>query len=307
MAPFDDPEVCRGILESLPTGLCVINLEKKILFWSKGAERITGHVRHEVIGHSCVAEPLLHCDQPGCEFCSEFCPVARAMKSSQRADATGFLHHKNGHEIPVRIRAVPVHNGRGSIIGAVETFEDLQPEATGAAVDANQATPDYIDHVTGVASRAMMHSHLQRRLCSSAEDGSFRILLLQVHRLAHFRASLGTEAASSLLRVIARTLEACLSTSDLIGRWSDDQFLLILHESHDEGMEALRERIRRMLAGEGIEWWGERRSLPVFVGASTAQTGDTVESLLHRVLASLEAALAPARTSPARSASAKGS
>jgi len=64
MSSLHDPEICRTILESLPAGLCVVDMQKKIVFWSDGAERITGHLRHEVIGHSCVSETLLHCDQP---------------------------------------------------------------------------------------------------------------------------------------------------------------------------------------------------------------------------------------------------
>jgi hypothetical protein len=78
-------------------------MQKKIVFWSDGAERITGHLRHEVIGHSCISESLLHCDQPGCEFCKEDCPVARAIKTSHPAEGIGFLHHKAGYENPVRI------------------------------------------------------------------------------------------------------------------------------------------------------------------------------------------------------------
>jgi hypothetical protein len=46
-------------------------MQKKIVFWSDGAERITGHLRHEVIGRSCVGKAVLHCQQPGCEFGSE--------------------------------------------------------------------------------------------------------------------------------------------------------------------------------------------------------------------------------------------
>src|SRR5215467_4422701 len=108
MSAFDDSEICRSILENLPTGLCIVDLEKKIVMWSRGAERITGHARHEVVGHCCIGEALLHCDQPGCEFCKEDCPSARAMKTAQPVDALSFLHHKDGHEVPVRVRAVPV-------------------------------------------------------------------------------------------------------------------------------------------------------------------------------------------------------
>jgi hypothetical protein len=39
------------------------------------------------------------------------------MKTSQPIEAIGFLHPKTGDEIPVGIRAVPVHNQHGSFIG----------------------------------------------------------------------------------------------------------------------------------------------------------------------------------------------
>ena len=52
MSAFDEFDVCPDILECLLTGVCVVDMQKKIVFWSKGTERITGHLRHEVIGRS---------------------------------------------------------------------------------------------------------------------------------------------------------------------------------------------------------------------------------------------------------------
>lgn len=293
MSALSEPEICRNILESLPTGMCVIDMQKKIVFWSDGAERITGHLRHEVIGQSCVGESLLHCDQPGCEFCSEECPLARAIKTAHAAEATGFLHHKAGHEIPVSIRAVPIHNEHGSIIGAVETFENLQPTPSTNARDAARQVPDFTDAVTGVASRAMMLSHLRETMVRFTKvQVPFAVLFFRVGGLTHFRASLGAEAASSLLRVVARTLENNLWTTDFVGRWSDDQFLVILSGCREQSLGLVRERVRRSLAGEGIEWWGERRSLPVSIGEASVQPEESVELLLGRAQKSLEAASA---------------
>jgi diguanylate cyclase (GGDEF)-like protein/PAS domain S-box-containing protein len=290
MSSFHDPEICRCILESLPAGLCVVDMEKKIVFWSDGAERITGHLRHEVIGHSCTSETLLHCEQPDCEFCSEDCPVTRSMKTSHPADAIGVLHHKSGYEVPVRIRAVPVHNQHGSIIGAVETFEELQPAASSNRRDEGPKVPGWMDEDTNVASPTLMRAHLRETLTTFAElRVPFGVICLRLEGLTHFRASLGPEAGSSLLRVVARSLESTLSTTDVIGRWSDDQFLLILNGCRDDALPSVCERVRRMLGGDGIEWWGERRSLPFSIGRTTGRPGDTVESLIERVQQSLQA------------------
>jgi diguanylate cyclase (GGDEF)-like protein/PAS domain S-box-containing protein len=285
-----DSDICRSILESLPTGVCVVDMQKKILLWSDGAERITGHLRHEVIGRSCIAEPLLHCNQPGCEFCSADCPLARAIKTAHAAESNSVLHHKSGYEVPVRVRAVPVRSQNGSIVGAVEMFEDLQPSVI-AAHSSSVQLPEFMDPVTGTASRATAERYLHRAFVTYRElHIPFGVLLIRVEKLTSFRANLGTEAGSSFLRVVARTLEGSFSIADYIGRWTDDQFLVVLSGCQQETLPSLREQVRRTLAGEGIEWWGERHSLPVSIGEACVQPDDTPELLLGRAHKSLHAA-----------------
>jgi diguanylate cyclase (GGDEF)-like protein/PAS domain S-box-containing protein len=293
MSSFDDAGICRSILESLPTGLCVVDMQKKVVFWSDGAERITGSLRHEVLGHCCISESILHCDQTGCEFCKEDCPVAIAMKTSHSAETIGFVHHKSGYEVPVFIRAVPVHNEHGSIIGAVETFEELHHSTTSHQRKEVAKLPGCVDEVTGLASRALMESHLRQTLKTFVEiQVPFGVLCIRIEGLQRFRASLGSEAASTLLRVIGRALESTLWITDHVGRWADDQFVVILNGCHEDPLHSVRERLRRMLANDGIEWWGERRSLPVSIGEAAAQSGDSVDSLMDRAQKSLEAASA---------------
>ena len=287
MSAFDDSEIWRSILENLPTGLCVVDMQRRVVLWNSGAEEITGRLRHEVVGHSCVGETLLHCDQPGCEFCSEDCALAKAIKTAQPAETLAFLHHKVGYEVPVRVRAVPVRNSQGAIVGAVETLEAHQPANLGHHAD----VPGSIDEVTGVASRSAMQSHLREALGAFNDlQVPFGILCFRLEGLDHFRAAFGSEAASSLLRVAARTLEGSLWERDFAGRWAEDQFLVILNSCRDEALPPIRERLRHMLANDSIEWWGERHSLPVVIGQATAQPGDTLDSLLARAQHSLDSA-----------------
>jgi len=290
MSAFHESEVCCSILESLPVGLCVVDAGNKIVFWSDGAERITGHKRHQVVGHSCVAEGSLHCNQSGCEFCTQESPLARALKTSHPAEAIGYLHHKSGHEVLVHIRAVPVRNRHGSIIGAVETFEEAQQAVSLDRREQSLQLPGCFDDTTGLASHAIMRAHLRETLGMFMEmQVPFGILCFRLEELEHFRAMFGPEAAASLLRVVARTLEGTLWKSDIVGRWSDDQFLVILNGCREDAVNTVRERVRHLLASDAVEWWGERRSLPVTIGQATAQSGDTLETLLERAQNSLSA------------------
>ena len=40
-------------------------------------------------------------------------------------DARVFLHHKNGHRVPVWIRVAPLRDTDGNIVGGAELFTDL--------------------------------------------------------------------------------------------------------------------------------------------------------------------------------------
>jgi len=290
MSAFDDSEICRTILENLPTGLCVVDIHKRILFWSSGAERITGHLRHDVLGHCCTEEALLHCGERRTETCREECPLAHAIKTAHPADAVLSLRHKGGHEVPVRARAVPLRNVHGSIIGAVETFED-QPAVTLDQRTGSAQASGAIDEITGLSTRASMEFHLRTALGSFTNlQAPFGVLCFRMEGLDRFRASFGSDAASSLLRVLAHTLKGALWQTDFVGRWSDDQFLVILNGCHEDALRSVCERLRSMLSNDSVEWWGERRSLPVSVGQATPQLGDTNALLLQRLQNSLEAA-----------------
>lgn len=50
MPCFDDPEICRSILEGLQVGICLMDRYQRILFWNDGAERIAGYLRQNVVG-----------------------------------------------------------------------------------------------------------------------------------------------------------------------------------------------------------------------------------------------------------------
>jgi PAS domain S-box-containing protein len=122
MSAFEDPEIGRRLLESLQVGVCVVDLQKRIIFWSDGAERITGNLRHEVVGRHC----------RGDLFCNAIRtlvkPVARNVPLGPRSKAhpsqtEGYLHHKPGHRVPVQVWTVPVRDAHGSMIGVLQSYE----------------------------------------------------------------------------------------------------------------------------------------------------------------------------------------
>lgn len=281
--PFQDPETYRDILDGLQIGVSVIDLQKKIIFWSDGAEQLTGYARIDVLGHPCTENILLHCDQNSCESCTERCPMATALHDTRPVEAISFVHHKSGHRIAVHSWAIPLRDKHGSIIGIIQTFDS---ELAAAGADANNRgmkEQGLLDEVTGLPNQAVMHSHLRETLGTFTEVHiPFGVLCLQVHDLGQFRSSYGQGAARSLLQVLARTLRNTVCPTDFVGSWSDGRFLVILTGCSEEALQAASQRALKTLSSATIRWWGKDLSVGVSVGSASAQVGDTVGSLLQR-------------------------
>ena len=117
----------------------------------------------------------------------------------------------------------------------------------------------------------------------------FGIIAIQVDRLEHFRSNYGPPAGDAILSVVAQTMKNVFRPTDFVGRWADDQFLAILINCGDHGVETW-ERIRSLITCAGLRWWSDELSVTTSVGYATAQTGDTIDSLLNRAQVSLQQA-----------------
>jgi PAS domain S-box-containing protein len=118
----DDGDIYRDIVENLYDGVYIVDRERVITYWNKGAERITGYTRERVLGHSCRDNLLNHVTADGVELCLGLCPLAACMQDGVTREADVFVHHADGHRVPVMVRAAPLRDAEGRVVGAVETF-----------------------------------------------------------------------------------------------------------------------------------------------------------------------------------------
>ncbi|UCF92520.1 MAG: SpoIIE family protein phosphatase [Desulfobacterales bacterium] len=118
------------ILNSLSDGVYVCDRERRVVFWSKSAERITGWRPEEVVGRLCLEDVLCHEDKDGHRLCGEeHCPLHRAMVTGviTSVPLIVFARGRDGQKIPMQVTTAPIRNEAGEVIGGVETFRDVSP------------------------------------------------------------------------------------------------------------------------------------------------------------------------------------
>jgi sigma-B regulation protein RsbU (phosphoserine phosphatase) len=124
----DIAELSRVILDSLGDGLYVCDLERRIVYWSKAAERITGWTSEDVLGRRCSDGVLCHVDRDGRRLCGEeFCPLHRCMVTGKGGTypVVLFAQTKLGERVPLVVSVSPIRSGDGEVTGGVETFRDF--------------------------------------------------------------------------------------------------------------------------------------------------------------------------------------
>jgi PAS domain S-box-containing protein/diguanylate cyclase (GGDEF)-like protein len=283
MTELQDPNIFRTILDSLQTGVYLIRRSGKILFWNDGAERITGFRRHEVIGRSCRENILVHCNEQHCVLCGVTCPLTGTMGEAKPGDTQVFFRHKAGHRVPVRVRAIPVRDPTGLVIGIAESFDEHTADFEAENCQINLAAHGCLDIITGVMNQALTRSYLREHLAFFAEyDLPFGILSIRIEELEQFRTAHGREAADDILHVVAETMKRALGTAGFLGRWTEGEFVAIVPNCTTAELNKTGDSIQNSVNSSDILWWGDFLSVTVFVGRAMVNAGDKIESLLQR-------------------------
>lgn len=292
MAQPLDLDSLRTVLESLPTGVYIVDRDRKILLWNRGAEQISGFLAQDVIGRHCSENLLGHCNVEERCICTTHCPLNETMRDGQTRQAELFLRHKDGHRVAVRIRAVPLRDENGTIIGAAESFDEYRFADRRERLLTPLEGIDTLSRVTDLPVNNITAEVLQEHVEAFARHlAPFSILRIHLDRLAQFRKDRGLEPADALLKVIAQTIRTVMKSSDFLGCWAENEFLAIIATRRPHALEKVAERIRSLVSSAGVVWWGDLVSLTVSVGGVVIEPADTAEMLLDRADLALETCL----------------
>ena len=288
MSEIDNPEIFRSILETLPTGVYLVDRNRKILFWNSGAEEITGYLRQDVVGHFLREHLLATSDELKDAASDPTDPLSGVFRDGKSTTANVSILHKEGYRVPIVLRSVPIRSERGAIVVAAECFDINISASDRTRRHAVIAESGCLDEVLGIPARTFMEPHLRERVTAFAERQiPFGILLIQVDQMDHLRAARGPGVVPTVLRVVARTIENSLRTTDLVGCWSENQFLVVLMECKETEVERVAHRIMKMICQSEIEWWGDKISVTAAFGGAGSRPGDTLELLVGRAGKSL--------------------
>lgn len=289
MCELEDPRIYRSVLENLQIGICLVDRDQRIVLWNEGAEKITGYLRQDVVGCFCQEAPPVDDGTRRIVLSDAAETLSTALREGKPSMSEVSLRHKAGHLIFVRLRAVPIRNAHGTVVGAAESIDESLSASEWDRRQNKLADYGCLDSATGVLTHDLIISHLREAVATFTESRvPFSILTVKVDGIDRLRGTYGGAVISAVLRVVATSMENILRPTDFLGRLSESRFLAILNECGTSEARKTAMRIRKAVQASEVQWWGDRWSVTVSIGGATVVAGDTLDSLLARATRALE-------------------
>ncbi len=273
----------QTLLSCLSEGVYVVDSSRRVMFWSEGAERISGYTSEEVVGKCCADDLLRHVDSEGTDLCLGLCPLAATIQDGRPRTAMVFLHHKEGHRVPVRVCTAPIFDAEKKVVGGIETFSDETETTLSAHEIASLRAEAGVCPVTGVPDRRSAQEHLERAVTDAeAHQDPLGVLLANIDGFRELNAGFGHQAGDLVLKMVARTITNALSPLHFMGRWGGGEFLVVLNRLPPVQAAATAERLRVLVHRSGRNISDNRIQVTLSIGCCAFRKGDTAAGLVER-------------------------
>jgi diguanylate cyclase (GGDEF)-like protein len=203
------------------------------------------------------------------------------MKDGKSREAHVYLHHKDGHRVPVTVRGQALRDSDGKIVGSVEVFSTqvVNPYA-GTRQDRKD---DSLDPVTGLGSRRLGELHLRTLMQAVSEQATtLGVLFMDADHFKDVNDTFGHKTGDEVLRMVGQSMVNGLRRGDIPVRWGGEEFLALLPGTDQAGLAAIAERVRMLAENSWIQKGEIQVRVTISVGATMAVPTETGDDLVDR-------------------------
>jgi diguanylate cyclase (GGDEF)-like protein len=132
------------------------------------------------------------------------------------------------------------------------------------------------DPLTGLPNRRAVEERLRAEIARCARyQRQLAVIVVDVDDLKLVNDRRGHLCGDELLRAIGRLIEGAVRTTDFVGRWGGDEFVVLCPEAHVDGTRRVADKLRDAVAAQRFELRDGALHATVSLGwAVGGQSGD---------------------------------
>lgn len=273
----------KYILNNLYDGIYIVDINRKIIYWNKAAEDLTGYSHLDIIGSHCFDNILNHIDNDGTQLCKCRCPLVTSIEDDEIKKANVFLHHKDGHRIPIFIKAFPYKDSNGIITGAIEIFSENSERKQILEKIKNLNSLAMLDELTQIPNRRYIENTIKIKLNEySLNKVSFGLIFIDIDNFKKINDNYGHDVGDIVLKAISKTFLNNLRGDDVIGRWGGDEFIAAFSRIDEKDLEKIAEKLKMLVENTIIEIKNKKLKVTISIGGTLVNPHDNLNKLIKR-------------------------
>lgn len=233
-------QLAAKVFESSLDAIFVTDAQRRIVAANPSCERLTGHVRQDIVGKH-MGDLLQDPEDPGA-----------IDLLAERLDAVGYWEgelwhqHRQGQGGPCQVSLVRLMDDSGCTTHCIGFVKDLTDKLAAKRRIEELA---YTDSLTGLPNRLVLSERVEFALALARRDqGPFAILFVDLDRFKQINDSLGHLFGDRVLVEVAERIKGCMREVDTVARLGGDEFVLLVHQADARGAEATARRVLEALA-----------------------------------------------------------
>lgn len=279
----DNCRYFKEILDNLYDGVFFTDCERRVLYWNRGAEELTGYSEKEMVGGHCWDNIMIHIETGREEMSRDKCPLLATIQQGDTWEHEAFFLHKDGHRVPVLIRALPARDENGHINGASVVFRDNSMKIGLEERIVQLQRMAMLDPLTQLPNRRYLEIALNSRLNELKRYGwPFGIVFVDIDYFSKINHDFSFDTGDRVLQAVALTLRNSTRPFDTVGRFGGEEFMIILANIDQENLYKAAERFRTLISNSGVTEEEQRICVTVSIGATLARQSDSINQLLIR-------------------------
>lgn len=281
---MDNGDLYKSLLDSLSGGIYAVDRDKVITHWNKGAETLTGFKCSEMVGQCCRGDILMYVDGQGGDVCGRECPLDESITDGRSRSMEVYARHKDGYRVPVLVRTSPIKNSNGEVIGAVEELCDNSSRVEFDRKIEELERCALLDPLTGLMKRRGLEMNLRSVFSVMHRYGwSYGIFFVDLDEFSKINDVYGHDRGDNVIKMVAKTLLNSVRASDVVGRWSGEEFMVIATNVGEDLLYPIANKIRILIEQSGFSVGPDTIRVTASICATVARPNDTMDTLLKRI------------------------
>lgn len=139
------------------------------------------------------------------------------------------------------------------------------------------------DPLTGLFNRAGIHSIVNKIHHDTVSGKALGMMLIDIDHFKAVNDNYGHDVGDDVITALSDTFKTTVRSSDYIGRWGGEEFILICPNSTENSINKLANRVRKTIAQHPIQTKGHSLAITVSIGYGTTEANEHFEHALKRI------------------------